>query len=234
MPIEVITGRAGACKTAMLCQRLEKVCKRNLKFFEKSGIIRPIYCNFPVSKEFENTYKKFLRFLDNEHFVQKMVDLEDCDIFIDELLYHFDAQGWKELGMGPKRFLAIHRHLGIEIYATSQDFAQVDISFRRLTDKLYFLSKLFSSRVPSPTRPPVKRIFGCSVIYTIPPTDYKEDQKENKAKFHWLFWLSRRKCEIYDTRQKYAPGKPLPKKHMVLECEMGDKCSEHFGKVIHV
>ncbi len=234
MPIQVVTGRAGTGKTAYLTHRLMHILKRNTKFFEKTGKIRKVYTNFPINAELTEQYKKFLVLVENETFVNQMTEWSDCDIFIDELLYHFDAQMWKELGMAPKRFLAIHRHLGVEIYATSQDFAQVDVSFRRLTDKLYYLVKLVSSREPSATKPPVKFIWGCSMIYTINPTDYKEDQKENKAKFHWCFWISRKRCEVYDTRQKYAPGKPLPKKHIQLECELGDLCPEHFGKVIHV
>jgi len=234
MPIEVITGRPGACKTSMLCERLMSVLNRNLKYRKKTGSIRKVYLNFPVNVNVYEKYKDFLIFVSNETFVQEMVKWQDCDIFIDELLYHFDAQMWKELGMGPKRFLAIHRHLGVEIYATSQDFAQVDISFRRLTDKVFYLVKLLSSRDPSPTKPPVKWILGLSVVYTINPTDYKENQKENTTHLHWLFINTRAKCEIYDTRQKYNPGKPLPKKHIELTCELGDDCPEHFGKIIHV
>jgi len=234
MPIDVITGRAGAGKTIMLCQRLIEVLQRNQKYFKKTRILRKVHTNFPVSEKLNKQYKDFLVLNANETFVSEMVNWTDCDIFIDELLYHFDATQWKELGMQPKRFLAIHRHLGVEIYATSQDFAQVDIAFRRLTDKVFYLVKIISSREPSATKPPVKNIWGLSIIYTINPVDYKEDQKENKTKFHWFFILTKSKAEVYDTRQKYNPGKPLPKKHVMLECELGENCPEHYGKVIHV
>ena len=231
MPIDVFTGRAGSGKTSILSQRLLEILARNKRYQKKTGVLRKVHLNFPIAQKYETQYKEFLVYHDNETFVQEMVKLEDCDIFIDELLYHFDATMWKELGQGPKRFLAIHRHLGIEIYATSQDFAQVDIAFRRLTDRLFYLVKLASSREPSATRPPVKFIWGISMIYTIPPTDYKEDQKENKTSFHWVFIHTRAKCEVYDTRQKYAPGAMPPLKHIDRTCE-DPNCT--FHRVLHV
>jgi len=227
MPIEVITGRAGAGKTIMLADKLLEVLRRNERYYKRTGIIRPVFLNFPIAPKLAEKYNKFLgRF--NE--VDELVRLEDCDIFIDELLYYFDAQLWKETTRKVKKFIAIHRHLGIEIYATSQDFAQVDISFRRLTDRLFYLVKLISSREPSATKPPVKFIWGVSVVYTIPPTDYKEDQKENKTSFHWFFLITRKKAEVYDTRQKYEMTSFAPFEHISRTCsEPG--CD--FHKVIH-
>jgi len=227
MPIEVITGRAGAGKTAMLCDRLIQVLKRNQKYYQKTGKLRMVWLNFPINAELEEYYKPILRHW-NE--VDELVRIEDADIFIDELLYYFDAQLWKETTRKVKKFIAIHRHLGIEIYATSQDFAQVDISFRRLTDTLFYLVKLISSRDPSATKPPVKFIWGVSVVYTIPPTDYKEDQKENKTSFHWLFFLTRKKAEVYNTSQKYEMTSFAPFEHIERSCS-DPNCG--FHKVIH-
>jgi len=234
MPIEVFTGRAGAGKTAILCEKLLFVLRRNENYYKKSGKIRKVWLNFPINELYVKKYSKFLGWWED---VDQLVKLEDCDIFIDELLYYFDAQLWKETTRKVKKFIAIHRHLGIEIYATSQDFAQVDISFRRLTDTLFYLVKLGSSREPSATKPPVRFIWGVSVVYTIPPTDYKEDQKENKTSFHWVFFLTRKKTEIYDTRQKYKMAEFAPYEHIVRVCS-DPNCKEGhqgsvFRKVIH-
>jgi len=227
MPIVVITGRAGAGKTAMLCDELLKILNRNVSFFNKTGKLRKVWLNFPINPQIAERYKDFLEYW---HEVDQLVKLEDCDVFIDELLYYFDAQLWKETTRKVKKFIAIHRHLGIEIYATSQDFAQVDISFRRLTDTLFYLVKLVSSRDPSATKPPVKFIWGISVIYTIPPTDYKEDQKENKTSFHWVFFLTRKKAEVYNTSQKYELTDFAPFEHIERKCSLPN-CG--FHKVIH-
>jgi len=236
MPIEVVTGRAGAGKTAYLCQKLIDTLKRNVAYYRKYKKIRKVYVNFPLS---EKVAKRYVHFLGYWKDLEELIKLEDCDIFIDELLYYFDSARWKETTPDVKKFIAIHRHLGIEIYATSQDFAQVDIAFRRLTDQLYYLVKLGSSREPSATKPPVKHIWGLSVIYTISPVDYKEDQKENKTSFHWFFFLTRAKCEVYDTRQKFEHSDPPPKKHVLQRCELGDACDGGLGgkpwsKVIHI
>lgn len=229
MPIDVITGRAGSGKTQMLCQNLLDVLRRNEKYRKRTGILRQVHTNFPLTEQYSEKYKEFLVVHDNEKYVKEMSKLEDCDIFIDELLYHFDAVRWKELDIKAKRFIAIHRHLGIEIYSTSQDFAQVDIAFRRLTDRLYYLVKIVSSREPSATKPPVKRIWGLSIVYTIPPTDYKEDQKENKTSWSSFFLITRRKCEVYDTRQKYAVTELSDMECLKRWCE-DDECPIHGRK----
>jgi hypothetical protein len=229
MPIEVITGRAGAGKTAMLADKILEILERNKKYYEKTKILRFVYINFPLNDFLEEKYKFFLRHWET---VTELINLEDCDIFIDELLYYFDATQWKETTLQVKRFIAIHRHLGVEIYATSQDFAQVDIAFRRLTDKLFYLVKLASSREPSATKPPVKRIWGISVVYTISPVDYKEDQKENKTSFHWLFFVTRKKCEVYNTRQKYKPGEFPDLQHYERYCANRPVCT--FHRTLHI
>jgi len=231
MPIEVVTGRAGAGKTAFLADRVIEVLNRNRKYQKKTGKIRPVWLNFPLNEKLSQEYKDIIHYWEN---LEQLTKLEDCDIFIDELIYYFDAAAWKETSHNTKKFIAIHRHLGIELYATSQDFAQVDIALRRLTDKLYYLVKIASSRDPSATTPPVKNIWGLSVVYTINPVDYKEDQKENKTSFHWFFLITRRKCEVYDTRQKFVHTPPPPKKHVEITCELGDKCPEHFHKTVHI
>jgi hypothetical protein len=235
MPITVITGRAGSGKTAYLCDTLLNILQRNKNYEKRTKIHRDVFINFPISKKIEEKFKGQIKYWKT---VDQLVQLEECDIFIDELLYYFDAQLWKETGQNTKRFIAIHRHLGVEIYATSQDFAQVDISFRRLTDKLFYLSKIASSREPSATKPPIKWIWGCSFVYTINPVDYKEDQKENKTHIDWpwpFFWINRELTEVYDTKQKFENIPLSPYKHLVRHCE-DPNCTlvGKHGKIIHI
>jgi len=103
-----------------------------------------------------------------------------------------------------------------------------------MTQDLFYLVKLVSNRDPSPTSPPVEFIWGITVIYTINPVDYKEDSKENKAKFYWLSTITRKKISVFDTRQHIDESPMPPKRHLKLFCELGDKCPEHFERVIHI
>jgi hypothetical protein len=135
------------------------------------------------------------------------------------------------LGLPSKRWLQQHRKLGIEIYGTAQDFSQVDIAFRRMTSDLFYLVKLIGSRDPSPTSPPVKSIWGISMVYGMSPVDYKEDQKENKTHFDSFMLISKSKVEVFDTRQEIMPGEYPALKHQERFCE-DPKCT--FHRVLHI
>jgi len=231
MPITVISGRPGAGKSLMLAQKMLDILKRNVQWHKKTGILRKVYTNLSLNPSLTKEFNNYLTYWKETRELYKIVD---ADVFIDEIANYFDATQWKELTPDIKRWLQQHRKLGVEIYGNAQDFSQVDIGFRRMTSDLFYLVKLAASRDPSPTSPPVKFIWGLSAIYTISPVDYKEDQKENKAKFYWFQFITREKTEVFDTREKIEESPLPPKRHLKLFCELGASCSEHFEKVIHV
>jgi len=197
MPITVISGRPGAGKSLMLSQRLLDVLKRNVKWCNKTGILRKVYTNLHLNTELETEYSEYIRFWKK---TEELYKIQDADVFIDEIANYFDSNDWKELSPDVKRWLQQHRKLGVEIYGNAQDFSQVDIAFRRMTSDLFYLVKLISSRDPSPTTPAVKYIWGISIIYKMSPVDYKEDQKENKATFNSLTLITKNKTEIFNPR----------------------------------
>lgn len=232
----VITGRAGAGKSTLLAQLHEEVLERNGRWYQKTGLLRPIYTNLKLSKELEDYWGVAESPDDKEAFIHywhepiQLKDLKDCDVFIDEIARFFDASQWQNTPLSLKAWLQQHRKLGINLYGNAQDFGQVDIAYRRLTSTLFYLVKIVSSRDPSPTRPPIKRVWGLSVVYTIEPTDYKEDQKENRTAFYSLFFITKRKTQIFDTRQIIKGGAYPPLQHIERTCENPD-CG-HI-KVIH-
>jgi len=231
MPITIYSGRPGAGKSLMLADKLLHILKRNLRWLKKTGVLRPIYTNLHLSPNLSNEYRQFIRYWKETRDLYKITD---ADVFIDEIANYFDATQWKELTPDIKRWLQQHRKLGVEIYGNAQDFSQVDIGFRRMTSDLFYLVKLLSNRDPSPTSPPVKFIWGLSVVYTISPVDYKEDSKENKAKFYWIQFITRKKVEVFDTREKIEESPLPPKRHLKVFCELGTDCPEHFERVLHV
>jgi hypothetical protein len=233
MPIEVYSGRPGSGKSNKLASTLIEILNRNLSFWRRTkkktgkGTVRPVYTNFHLRSDLE---KKYLGLLKHWTDLEQLEVLEDCDVFIDEIASYFDAKHWAETSLSTKRWLQQHRKLGIEIYGNCQDFAQVDVSFRRMTSHLYYLVKVISSRDPSPTKPPVKYIWGVSIVYRMSPTDYKENQKENSTKFDNIMFITRKNCEIFNTREKIIPGKYPPLKHTERYCS-DPKCD--FKRVIH-
>lgn len=227
MPITVFSGRPGSGKTTKLAETVMRLLERNQRFFERTGIVRHIYLNFHLHPALEEAYSECIRHWEN---LEELEVLKDVDVVIDEIGNYFDAKRWADLSFSIRRWLMQHRKFGIEIYGNAQDFAQVDISFRRMTSDLFYLVKLMSSRDPSPTRPPVKYIWGISIIYRMQPTDYKENQKENKTDFSGLLWINKAKCEIFNTREEIKPGIFPPLKHTERFCAA---VGCEFKKVIH-
>jgi len=227
MPITVFSGRPGSGKTTKLAQTLVEIVTRNNRYYEKTGVVRPIWTNFNLNPELEELYSGGIRHWED---LSQLEKIKDGDVFIDEIANYFDAKHWAELNLSTKRWLQQHRKLGVEIYGNAQDFAQVDIAFRRMTSDLFYLVKIISSRDPSPTKPPVKHIWGLSVIYRMSPVDYKEDQKENKTSFDNLLLITRAKCDIFDTRQEIKAGQYPPLHHHERYC-IDPNCK--FKRVIH-
>ena len=225
--IEVYTGRPGSGKSNKLAQTLVEVLDRNQRYYERTGIIRQIYTNFHLRPDLEELYSGALRHWQN---LEELVVVKDVDIFIDEIFNYFDAKHWAELSFSVRRWLSQHRKLGIEIYGNCQDFAQVDISFRRMVSDLFYLVKVIGSRDPSPTRPAVKWIWGMSIIYTMSPVDYQENQKDNSTRFHWVMFIDRKSCELYNTREIIQPGVFPPLQHIERRC-VNPNCK--FLRVLH-
>jgi hypothetical protein len=225
--IEVYTGRPGSGKSNKLAQTLIEIIGRNQRFYLKTGIVRHIYTNFRLRDDLEEKFSGALRHWNN---LEELAIVQDSDVFIDEIFNYFDAKHWAELSFSIRRWLSQHRKMGVEIYGNSQDFAQIDIAFRRMVSKLYYLVKIISSRDPSPTRPPVKFIWGLSVIYTLSPIDYKEDQKENKTVLNGIMFITRRTCEIYNTREIIEPGVFPPFVHTERYC---NKPNCEFKRILH-
>lgn len=235
MPFQIFTGRAGAGKSLSMAEQALSVLDRNHKFFKRTGLIRPIYSNLRFAqhiveywcRQYEtDDHSEFLRyFLDSD----ELLEIRDADVFIDEIGTYFDAQEYKNMSPQLKRWIQQHRKRGVEIWATAQDFAQLDKSFRRLTDKVYYNVKLLGSRDVSATKPPPKFIWGLIIQRTINPTDYDEDNKGSQAQGFLPFLITRKKTEVFDTTQDISPAYSSLFKHMERNCP-------HCGlkKAVHI
>lgn len=217
MPITVFTGIPGSGKTTKLAETVVNILLRNAKYYDQTGIVRPVYLNFHLNPYLEDLFSEGIKHWRN---VEELSEVRDADVIIDEIGTFFDAKRWSDLSFSVRRWLSQHRKLGVEIYGNSQDFAQIDISFRRMTSKLFYLVKLISSRDPTPTKPPVKYIWGVCVVYTMSPRDYKEDQKENRTSFYNLFFITRKKTSIFDTREEIKPGEWPLLEHIERHCRL--------------
>jgi len=229
----IYSGLESSGKSLRLAKVVADLVHRNGKWFEQSGIQRPIVSNLKFSDDFVeyatsvNVPIRYWKDLD------ELIEYSDADIIIDEVGTYFDSRLWADLSLDVRRWLTQGAKTGIEIYGSAQDFAQVDLAFRRLVNNLFHITKLVGSRRPSATKPPVKHIWGLCAMRELDPQGYKEDKKQfdKTSLFPTFFLIERRYCEIFDTKQKIDRSAPAAYKHIERFCKDA-ACS--FHKTIHI
>jgi len=238
--IVIYSGLPGSGKSLKLAQTILDVMYRNQKIFQKqlrtlskeSGLSfeslfkqgiepvrRKVYINLKMSPEVEQHFAGFFEYWSD---LRQLTVLRDVDVFIDEVATYFDSRLWETLSLEMRRWLAQHRKFGIEIYGTTQDFAQVDKAFRRLTSNLLHLQKLGGSGDISPTKPAPRFIWGLVLVKELDPTVYDE----LKSKFQGagaiprFMIINRARTSVFDTRAEIAMSKALAMKHINRVCEL--------------
>lgn len=227
----IFTGLESSGKSLRLAMVVVSVVKRNSKWLKESGEVRPIYSNMKFDSQFEQYAKGLgvpLKYWSN---LDELIEIDNCDVIIDEVGNYFDSRMWADLSLDVRRWLTQGAKSGIEIYGSAQDFAQVDKSFRRLVNQLYEIIKVIGSSRPSPTKPPVKRVWGLCAVKTLDPRGYEEDKKRSLSGIPSFFTIQKKYCEIFDTTQKIVKSKPPPLIHIERECGYPN-CNYH--KITHI
>jgi len=229
----IFTGLESSGKSLQLAMTAVKILNRNILWKKESGIARAIISNLNFSKDFEKIAKENGIPVIYWTTLDELIKFRDADIFIDEIGNYFDSRLWSDLSLDTRRWLSQGAKMGIEIYGSAQDFAQVDKAFRRLVNELYFISKLIGSPRPSPTKPPVKKIWGLCVMRILDPQNYNEDRKvfESDGILPKMFLIREKFCNIFDTLQFIERSKAPALRHIERECEDAG-CD--FKKISHV
>jgi len=227
--IAIFTGLPGAGKTLKLADTALKVLWRNKKLRKKGFPPRYLYSNIHFHPDVENEYPGQIRDWADP---AELVALRDADVLWDEIATHLDATQWQNMSLELKRWLQQHRKYGIEIYGTTQDFAQIDKSMRRLTSDLLLMSKLLGTRDISPTMPSVKYPLGLILVRHLDPTVYDEQKSKFGTNGIPRFMLiTKTRVMVFNTREEIKMGKYPPLRHIARDCEQTD-CP--FHKVLHV
>lgn len=228
--IIVLSGLPGAGKSLKLARIIVDLLYRNKKWHKNSGIVRKLYTNLKLSPKLMEEFKEYIEEWSD---TRELTKLRNIDVIWDELATAMDATQWQNMSLELKRWLQQHRKYGIEIYGTTQDFSQVDKSFRRLVSDLLHVTKLIGSRDKSATMPEVKRIWGICTVRTLDPQRYDEEKSKFEATgvIPQFMLISRRDIENYDTTAEVALGKYPPLRHIERFCE--DTACGHI-KTLHV
>lgn len=227
--IVIFTGLPGSGKSYKLGRTVVDILYKNRRYFQRTGQRRMLWTNLALGNRIATEFAGFFEYWTD---LRQLTPLRDCDVVIDEVATYFDARLWETLSLEMRRWLSQHRKFGIDIYGTSQDFAQVDKAFRRLTSDLLYLTKIIGSRDISSTRSPPKFIWGFSLIRHLDPTKYDEmKSKFANTGIPNIMLISRSGTELFDTRAEVHLSSALPLKHLKKACELPD-CS--FEKIVHV
>lgn len=218
---EICEGAPGQGKSLYTAQRTLKILKRNLKWYEKTGIRRVVWSNIKFSEAFEKAWGYGTPDTWIEYWTDsaKLCKLNDVDIIWDEIATELDARNFANLTTELKRFLSQYRKRGIDIYANTQDFSMIDARARLMINGVMSLTKILGSGDISTTKPAPKYIWGLIMIRTV--RNYREIDPEKKI-YEFIprfMFIERSLVEIYDTRQDIAVGVPAPLKHTELFCE---------------
>lgn len=216
---QVYTGLEGSGKSLMLASDISLVVIRNVKWHATGLPPRHIYSNLLFAPHLiERALSGGIEIRPWKN-LEDLVTLSDCDVVIDEVGNYFPAQSWATLPMDVRKWFTQGNKTGVEVYATAQDFAQVDKNFRRLTTKLYEITKIMGSRRPTSTKPPVRYIWGLCMVRDLDPRGYKEDDiKKDKTGLPSFFFIAKDICSLYDTRQTIEVIRHRVLRHDIAIC----------------
>jgi len=219
----VYTGAEDSGKSYMLAWQAGKLVERNARWLKITGNERPVASNLqfmPWFEEFATTQGVPIKYWKD---LEELPSMDGCDLIVDEIGTYFDSRTFKDLPLDVRLWTAQASKLGTDIYASAQDFAQVDVSFRRLvrgpTNGLYKITKLVGSDRPHRTKPPVKRIWGVCIMQELDPMKLDEEKNQfASAGMPMPFLLRKKICNIFDTSKRIATSAATPYKHVVRHC----------------
>lgn len=225
--IEIYTGLPGAGKSYKMAQVACELLYRNKKISKRYGIKRLLYSNIHFSAQIEKEFDGYIKYWAEPI---ELVDIRNADVLWDEIATHLDSTQWANMSLEIKRWLQQHRKFGVDVYGTTQDFAMIDKSMRRMTSDLFHLTKLIGSRDKSATKPPVKRIWAVVSVKRLDPTTYEEDNKVSLNVVPSFMLISKEGTQVFDTTQEIKTGEYPPLNHITRRCGRND-CT--FHRVIH-
>lgn len=232
---KVWTGLESSGKSLQLSRQAEETFYRNKKWLKVTGIPRIMAFNSPMSKDFVRQIEEAgLIYLQYKN-LDEILHLEECDIFMDELIKFFPQNGSNPLSQEQLHFLTQGSKLGINIYGASQDFSQVHKQFRLLVNEVYIVTKVIGSKRPMKSAPPVKRVWGICYMRQVDPGSFKGESVTMKTVgIPELFLIEKIDCDRFDTSYK-IPQSKLPTKYLKRQemvcIEDGEKV---FEKTIFV
>lgn len=234
---KVFVGLESSGKSLLMSRELKENIKRNYKWKKYTGTDRPIYYNIAVSDELRDFAISKGVILKPWSNLWSLVDMYECDLYIDELATYFDSRFYSELPIDIRLWLAQAEKMGVQIVGATQDYFMIDISFRRLVKKLYEVKKVIGSPRPMQTAPKVKYIWGIIFIWELDARSATKagNQEEMKVvggllgNIPKVTFLRKKDTKNFHTQTRVKLSEPPPLRKYVRVCpEDGHKVVKYL------
>jgi len=215
----VYIGKEGSGKTLLMGRESERLVYRNKHFAKKTGVVRPIVSNIAYSESFIAFAKSHgIPVLKWQH-ISELEHMTECDLFVDEIGAYFDSRTYADLPLSTRLWLAQAQKLGVHIYGGAQDWAQIDVSFRRLVSKLYEVKKVFGSRRPSRSLPGSKYPWALGLVWKLSPQSNSDSgEARTLSIIPSLIVMSKRDADRFNTNARVLQSAPAPLRKLVRVC----------------
>lgn len=212
-------GKEGSGKTLLMGRESERLVHRNASLAKKTGLVRPIVSNISYSEEFIDFAKSKGVPLKRWRHIEELDSMTECDLFIDEVGAYFDSRTYADLPLSTRLWLAQAQKLGVHIWGGAQDWAQIDISFRRLVNRLYEVKKVCGSRRPSRTLPGSKVPWAIGLVWRLnPQSDSDTGSAKTISIIPSLIIVTKKDTSRFDTNARVQQSDPPPLKKIVRVC----------------
>jgi len=227
---QIYIGLEGAGKDLHFAKLIKQVVKRNVEWKKKYGFSRPIATSQPLSENFRSWINEQGIEIINIKSQRDIAKLIGCDLFIPELAVFFDARSWESMPFSLRIWLSQQSKRGVHFYGASQNWEQVDVSFRRLVpkNKLYEITKIIGSNRPGKNLPKIEKIWGFYLVWEI---EFNEKMEKKRAYFPLpdFHKIKKEYTSCFDTNSLTEIEYP-EFEHFERSCE-DTNCS--FKKIIH-
>lgn len=220
----IYVGKEGSGKTLMLGREAKRIVNRNATLYRKTNRRRPIVTNIAFSDDFYRFAEEKGVEIKAWSDIGDLPFLRECDLFIDEIGAYFDARTFADLPLNVRLWLAQAQKTGVHIYGACQDWAQVDVAFRRLVNQVYKVVRVVGTRRPSYTMPSTASVPWVVFlsIDCFPQSESELKYKQLALPLSILFFNlgTRFDFDRFDTNARVLDSKAPPYQHLHRFCSL--------------
>ncbi len=233
LKIYIFYGKKGSCKSLFQARLARYLINEYYKTEKKYPELpkRKLYINQKLSKEFDDL--ELHNHLEYWTHPEQLYSVRDSDIFWDEIGKDLSAGSYADT---PKELKQVFSHLrkrGNRLFANTQVYEDIDISFRRQVDVAYQVKKWLGSRDISATLPKPEIIWGIYYLRQFDPLflehEWNPEIRERQpdlSPIPQIYFIRKRDIELYDTTAELPPYQPSKLKEQVLVCREGENCMD--------